>query len=55
MGQMLENTSWPESMQSCGPGFNEESWRLGQENTPQNDLHEDETQNEQTCPQLAEE
>ena len=28
---------------------------IGQENTPQYDLYEDETQNDQTFPQLAEE
>ena len=56
MGQMSETRSWPESMKRL------ESWALprelgdtGLENTPQYDLYEDETQNEQMFLNLAEE
>ena len=46
MGQMPENSSWPESMKSWGPKSSQESGGY----TLQYDPYEDETQNEQIFP-----
>ena len=55
MGQMPKVSSWPEIMKIWGPRSYQEIWITELESTSQNDPHEDETQNEQTFLQLAEE
>ena len=55
MGKITKSSSWPESMKSQGlKSYQRELEDIGLENIPQY-LYEDETQNKQTFPQLAEE
>ena len=51
---MPENSLWSESTKSWCPKSYKESWRTGLESTPQCDLYEDESQEEQLFHQLTE-